>query len=290
MIPAALGATPQESAAQRDHPSQMGSSSVKLSAMSRIQAVCACALFLAVFGADGRGQAQEDGPAPVNTTESLSARPDDGVASQQPMGSVEGHGHASGSYAGVVPQTASSAPSPDAPPQKARKGPPKITWPGFQMLPDGSSRVFIQSTAPIDAKVLPAADGKFELALPGARVTEQTNRLPLDTRYFNTPVTRVSLSVARSGATLELDLRASVTPHVASRRSSSGYYFTFIELPKGRYIEGSASGSAELPTIQTPKASSKVIGKPAGATPPSSGQAASAQGDARIRAGIRLGR
>jgi hypothetical protein len=254
--------------------------------MVRIEAVCVCVLFLGGYaGARAHGQ-DSDGPAPVDTTRSMSAAPDDLVGGRAAEGNGAGPGHASGTYMGVVPGAA-SAPSPAHP---ASKGPPTITWPGFQMRPDGSSRVFIQSTAPIEPKVLPAADGKFALRLPGARVAAQTNRLPLDTRFFNTPVTKVSVSVAGAGATVQLDMRAPVTPHVSSERSGSGYYFTYIDLPKGEYIKGSGTSSqATLPLDAKP--GTKVIGKPAAVSNTVSARSdgPETQGSARVSAGIQLG-
>ncbi|HEX4355303.1 MAG TPA: hypothetical protein VHZ95_20385, partial [Polyangiales bacterium] len=63
-----------------------------------------------------------------------------------------------------------------------------------------------------------------------------TNRLPLETRYFNTPVTRVMLTANHEGAQLVLDLRADVAPQLSSERGTSGYYFTYIDLPKGKFV------------------------------------------------------
>lgn len=255
--------------------------------MFRIEAVCAGVLFL---GASAYVSAEDDGPAPVNTTQSISAGADIGLTEPSASGNGAGYGHASGVYTGVVPRASELASGAEAKAQP-HKGPLTITWPGFQMLPDGSSRVFIQSTAPLAPKVLPAADGKFELQLPGARVTAHTNRLPLDTRFFNTPVSRVSLSVARSGATLQLEMRAPVTPQISTTQGNEGYYFTFVELPKGEYIKDAAPANAELPTMQTPKPGSKIIGKPATSAEASGRvQNTSAHGEVRATAGFQFGR
>ena len=132
------------------------------------------------------------------------------------------------------------------------------------MRPDGSSRVFIQSTAPLEPKVSSSADGKFELQLPRARVAAKTNRLPLDTRFFNTPVTKVSVSSASGGAIVQVELRAAVTPTVSSEPGPTGYFFTYIELPKGDYLArpSAAPASAAAPIDTAPPAHpSKVLGK-----------------------------
>ena len=116
------------------------------------------------------------------------------------------------------------------------------------MRPDGSSRVFVQSSAQLEPE-LKSAEGKILVHLPGARIAAQTNRLPLETRFFNTPVAKVSLSVDRTGATLVLDMRAPVTPQITSERGSTGYYFTFIDLPKGEYMAGPGAKAPVGPSM-----------------------------------------
>jgi hypothetical protein len=178
-------------------------------------------------------RADEDGPAPVNTSQSLSAGADEQFASSRSNPSeARGQEHTAGTYMGVVPGAVTRPPAAGA----AAKTPLTITWPGFQMRADGSSRVFIQSNAPL-APQPTAAPGRFLVRLPGAHIAAGTNRLPLETRYFNTPVLKVSLSTDRSGATLVLELRADVAPQLSSEAGAAGYYFTFIELPKGNYVQ-----------------------------------------------------
>jgi hypothetical protein len=176
---------------------------------------------------------------PINTTRSVSAGADDDIITHGDEASSSAVlEHAAGTYMGVVP--GSTTPPPAA---RTVKSPATITWPGFQMRPDGSSRVFIQSTTPLDPQPT-AAPGKYAVHLPGAHVSSGTNRLPLETRFFNTPVTKVSLSVDHSGATLMLDLRANVTPTISSDRGPNGYYFTFIDLPKGSYVSSTVKTEA----------------------------------------------
>lgn len=179
---------------------------------------------------------------PINTTRSISAGADDDIIThgdEAPSASSSSvPGHAAGTYMGVVPGSGTQPPA-----ARAVKTPATITWPGFQMRPDGSSRVFIQSTTPLDPQPTAAA-GKYAVHLPGAHVSSDTNRLPLETRFFNTPVTKVSLTVDRGGATLVLDLRANVTPTISSERGPAGYYFTYIDLPKGSYVTSSVKTGA----------------------------------------------
>jgi hypothetical protein len=193
---------------------------------------CVCCVLAAASG----GRAQEyDGPAPVNTTASLSAGADEDIQIQ-PRNSQLVHSdqpeHPLGTYAGVVPG-ASATP---AVPVAKTETKPMITWPGFQMRPDGTSRVFIQSTTALSPQ--PSAAGpKFSVHLPGAKIAGNTNKLPLETRFFNTPVSRVNIEQQRDGVTLVLDLRAEVSPVVSSERGPTGYYFLYIDLPKGTFVK-----------------------------------------------------
>jgi hypothetical protein len=183
--------------------------------------------------------AAQDGPDPVDSSASLSAGADEDIQLQGDKVAVErGPGHAAGTYTGVAPGGTLAKDVPAS----VTKTPATITWPGFQMRADGTSRVFIQSTTPLSTQPS-AAPGKFMVNLPGAHVLSGTNRLPLETRYFNTPVTRVMLNTNREGAQLILEMRADVTPQLSSERGSSGYYFTYIDLPKGNFV------SAEKPKL-----------------------------------------
>jgi hypothetical protein len=199
--------------------------------MSRAHPTCVVLLILAVT--HSAALAEEDGPQPVNTTASLSAGADEDITRRHDVfaSSDRVQEHPAGTYTGVAPG-ATATPAVSVP---AGKGPATITWPGFQMRADGSSRVFIQSTSALEPQPSAAA-GKFVVLLPGARVSGGTNRLPLETRFFNTPVTRVSLAVTHDGVQLTLDLRGDVVPRVSSERGPNGYYFTYIDLPKGQFV------------------------------------------------------
>ena len=254
--------------------------------MSRAHAVCALVLLLS--GAHTYARAEEDGPAPINTSRSISAGADDDIIARGDVESSVEPGHASGTYMGVVPGAATPPPAA----VRVGKGSATITWPGFQMRADGSSRVFVQSSAQLEPE-LKSSEGKILVHLPGARVAAETNRLPLETRFFNTPVTKVSLSLDRSGATLVLDMRAAVTPQISSERGSTGYYFTFIDLPKGNYVTAAPKapvGPSMAPALgdekpkdaaDAPKAEAAVSGTVA--TEPTSVKASG-----HVRAGIKL--
>jgi hypothetical protein len=266
--------------------------------MSRAHAVCVLVLLLS--GAHTYARAEQDGPAPINTTRSISAGADDDIVARGDMENTgESAGHASGTYMGVVPGAATPPPAA----VRAGKGPATITWPGFQMRADGSSRVFVQSSAQIEPE-LKSADGKILVHLPGARIAAETNRLPLETRFFNTPVAKVSLTVDRTGATLVMDMRAAVTPQITSERASNGYYFTFIDLPKGEYVAAPGAkppvGPSMAPALGDEKVKAPAAGEAKAPAPEASidadaavsgktsAQSTSVKASGQARAGIKL--
>jgi hypothetical protein len=253
-----------------------------------------------MMAAASGGRAQEhDGPAPVNTTASLSAGADEDIQLQprnSPILKTEQSGHPLGTYAGVVPG-ASSTP---AVPVGKTETKPMITWPGFQMRQDGTSRVFIQSTTALTPQ--PSAAGpRFTVYLPGAKIAGNTNKLPLETRFFNTPVSRVNIEQQRDGVTLVLDLRAEISPVVSSERGPTGYYFLYIDLPKGTFVKTPAPAQTATDAQPVPDhgKDSAAVAKPAPvhaqasahakAEAEASSREAKASTRAEAKAGIRLG-
>ena len=162
--------------------------------------------------------------------------------------------HPRGSYAGVKPG------GEETPAVRAKAGttPTAITWPGFQMQPDGSSRVFVQTTSQVDVSAA-LVDGKVVVDFGNVAVPSQNNRRPLVTKYFNTPVTLVEVKRAKKRTTLVLTMRAPVEPRLSHERAESGFHFVYIDFPAGSY----------LPVAAPPPASSPVPppDPPAAATP-----------------------
>ncbi|WP_437602669.1 AMIN domain-containing protein [Sorangium sp. So ce590] len=133
----------------------------------------------------------------------------------------------------AAPKAAASAPAKPAAPQKAatgaaqaprkrapraRKPKPKeapvdltgrpvATFPGFRMLPTGGSRVFVQiHGGKVDVAESKAA-GRLVYRMKGAGAI-QTNRFPLVTSFFATPVTQVQLVDQGNDLDMVIDLRA----------------------------------------------------------------------------------
>lgn len=145
-------------------------------------------------------------------------------------------------YEGVVPGAGQPPPRASA----ARRGDaPVVTWPGFQMLPDGRSRFFVQSTAPLRHDV-EASAGRVVVLLRSARLHLRTNRLPLETRWFDTPVERARLVRRGRDLALVMELRGAATPSVRTQASPDGYHFLFVEFPDGDWVAAPAASEPAM--------------------------------------------
>lgn len=121
-----------------------------------------------------------------------------------------------------------------APGLRAGKG-AMLSWPGFQMMPDGSSRVFLQMSEEVPHTV--AREGQtLVVTFKGAKVLHRNHHRPLLTRFFNTPVTRVKVKAVRRAVRVELALRADVTPQVRAATGADGLHYVYIEFPAGDYL------------------------------------------------------
>lgn len=163
-------------------------------------------------------------------------------------------GHPRGSYMGVKPG------GDEAPGIHAKPGqqPAAVTWPGFQMQRDGSSRVFLQTTVPVDPNVS-AGNRKVIVDLGDAQIVGRTNRLPIYTQFFNTPVTTIELKRDRKSkrTKLVITLRADVQPRVSSEVAQSGFNFVYFDFPAGQYV--STATAAPPPP---PQADGSVLNQP----------------------------
>ena len=187
----------------------------------------------------GAGAALAQAPAPTRIS-SDPAPTTTGAASTpapppRPMGGY--------SYGKAQPQQAAPAPrvfTKGAP----RPAGPVATLPGFEMLGDGGSRVFVQltQTVPVEER---KAKGSLTYVLKGAHVTIHNNTNPLVTVHFNTPVTEAKLRNAGGDLLLTIDLRVAATPSwkVTSGKDSSA--ILQIDFPKGSFI--TAPGSSAKP-------------------------------------------
>jgi hypothetical protein len=135
---------------------------------------------------------------------------------------------------------------------------PDAILPGFETLGDGSTRLFVMLTRPVQYEVRPAR-GVVTYVLKGAYVDKRNNYNPLVTVHFNTPVTSARLVPHGGDLWFVVELRADVSPQVTMDATKEGGAMLRIELPKGDYLGGapwppSASGPAAKPTTPGPAA------------------------------------
>jgi hypothetical protein len=174
--------------------------------------------------------------------------------------------HPRGSYTGVKPG------GDEAPAARAKAGtnPPAITWPGFQMRSDGSSRVFVQTTSQVDVSAA-LVDGKVVVDFGNVTIPNANNRLPLITKFFNTPVTLVEVKRAKKRTTLVLTMRTPVEPRVSHEQASSGFHFVYVDFPPGAYLPSEAPSTppaAPLPAPNLPDPEAASTPAPATRTAP----------------------
>jgi hypothetical protein len=110
-----------------------------------------------------------------------------------------------------------------------------MTWPGFQARPDGASRFFIQTTQPVVHDVR-RENRRIVITLRNTQLHLRNNRRPLETAYFNTPVSRARIERHGRDLAIVLDLRADVAPQVSAQPAENGYHYLFIEFPSGEFL------------------------------------------------------
>lgn len=126
-------------------------------------------------------------------------------------------GVAAGAPAQAEPAQATKAPTTRRAPARrpAGKRPPSTgpiaTFPGFVVLEDGTSRVFVELTGSVPVE-LQATPKLVTLRLAGARVVARNNRNALVTTHFRSPVERARLLPTKDGLDLVIDLRADAKP------------------------------------------------------------------------------
>jgi len=123
------------------------------------------------------------------------------------------------------------------------------TLPGFEMLPDGGSRLFVELTH--TTNVTEKRDARaLTYVLQGAHITLRNNENALVTVHFNTPVSRARLLPLRGDLVFSVELRADATPVWRLVDGEGGVSVLQIDFPKGVYLPANdpdAIPSAPLP-------------------------------------------
>jgi hypothetical protein len=112
---------------------------------------------------------------------------------------------------------------------------PVATLPGFEMLPDGGSRVFVEVTRKVEVEERRAAR-VLTYVLKGARVVYRNNENALVTVHFNTPVTQARLLPSGRDLIFSVDLRADTAATWKMIGDSDGTAILQVDFPKGSFL------------------------------------------------------
>ena len=160
-----------------------------------------------------------------------------------------------GEYAGVKPG------SNNPPPRIARVNRARsknrgrratlLTWPGFEQRANGGSRFFLQVSSLIVTEQS-SGENRFELILRNSTTHVGNTRRWLETRFFNTPVTRARVERrGRRDLAVVFHLRSNVSPQVSTGPGAGGFHFIFIDFPPGNYAAADTRGADPLPAAPT---------------------------------------
>ncbi len=129
-----------------------------------------------------------------------------------------------------------------APPGAAapKAGAATAVMPGFETLPDGSTRVFVELSAPVTFETKPGAEGSTNYVLKTTNVARRNNTNPLVTEFFNTPVTSARLVPHGRDLWLVTETRAKVEPSVSVDTETDGGVTFSVRYPKGDYLPADA--------------------------------------------------
>jgi hypothetical protein len=171
-----------------------------------------------------------------------------------------------------------------APAARARPEVAVATFPGFRLLPDGSSRIYVEVTRQVTVAER-RAEGMLIYVLHDTRVPVRNNRNPLITTHFATPVGRARLLAAGADVELLIDLRKNTSAAHKMVPGENGGARLEVDFPAGDYppapglFEPAAKGRAR--DADPPETTEAVPAQ--GAAPPSAsgnnGRAASTPGD-----------
>lgn len=121
-----------------------------------------------------------------------------------------------------------------APGGKTRTEAAVATFPGFRLLPDGRSRIYVELTRSVSVDER-RAEGMLIYVIHDARVPVRNNRNALITTHFATPVGRARLLKAGSDVELLIDLRKSVSATQKVVAGENGAARLEVDFPAGDY-------------------------------------------------------
>jgi len=116
---------------------------------------------------------------------------------------------------------------------------PVATLPGFEMLAEGGSRLFVELSQAVQVDERKAR-GSLTYVLHGAHVTVHNNTNPLVTVHFNTPVASARLVPSGHDLLFIVSLRSDAAATWKINPGKEGSSVLTVDFPKGSYISGAA--------------------------------------------------
>jgi hypothetical protein len=170
----------------------------------------------------------------------------------------------SGNVSGATFQDKPVRRGPAAPRAALRRSGPLVTFPGFEQLPDGGTRFFVQlnQSVPVEER---RAQGSITYVLKGAHLRVRNDANALVTVHFNTPVFRARLAPQGNDLLFILELRSAASPTFKLTDNQDKTATLQIDFPKGDFITG--DGSESLPSETRPKGKRAKGQKGQGGTP-----------------------
>lgn len=111
------------------------------------------------------------------------------------------------------------------------KGAPVLTWVGFQRDRSNQGVVFVQVDREVEVK-LSSKRGRFELFLPGVKVTQANHARSLDLRYFpQSSARKVKTKVGKKGTKITVYSRNRVAPQMSTRPGPEGQFQILLAFP-----------------------------------------------------------
>ena len=141
-------------------------------------------------------------------------------------GSASAQQHQEGEYGGVEPGRK---------PEKPRKRPAKgtLSWIGFEPK-NGGSEIFFQSVAPFEVSQR-VDNGTLVVALSLSRLGQNTWR-PIDTRYFDTSLARVTAKKKGKGIEVRIafkDPKSATQGSLRTATEADGMYYAYLSFAGG---------------------------------------------------------
>ncbi|MGD0674458.1 MAG: hypothetical protein ABSC94_03520 [Polyangiaceae bacterium] len=166
----------------------------------------------------------------------------------------------------LAAQSSASAGRPVGAEAHASNGSVAAATPGFEVLPDGSTRLLLGLSAPAPYKMKSVGDEAIYV-FKAVRVGRKNDCNPLLTRYFNTPVTVAQLVPHGRDLWLVVTMRANVTPTVTVESPGGGGSQVSIQFPKGNYLppeskDAEAAYAGPLASEPTTKGASSAVQPP----------------------------